>query len=82
MGGTETARELGKTILPTVLWDKLDSTPYGRNMLPDGSYVIKPVDQKLAELQKSHIFMDHYNTPTGKEVPIFKASKSVQSDEK
>ena len=74
MGGTGAAGELGKSVLPVVLWDKLDSTPYGRNMLPDGSYVIKPVDQKLAELQKSHVYMDHYNTPTGKEVSSMLAS--------
>lgn len=73
MGGSGVPGKLGKSVLPVVQWDKLDSTPYGRNMLPDGSYAIKPVNQKLAELQKSHIFMDHYNTPTGREVSSFSA---------
>eukprot|EP00892_Ulva_mutabilis_P012117 jgi/Ulvmu1/9278/UM050_0027.1 len=54
---------MGKAVLSPLLWDRLGSTPYGRNMDPDGSYVVKPVDEHLAELQKSHIPMDHYNFP-------------------
>jgi hypothetical protein len=79
MGGEEQTTALGKTVLPIVLWDKLDSTPYGRNMMTDGSYVIKPVDQKLAELQRSHIPMDHYNIARGKELCIMSSKLFKQS---
>lgn len=60
----------GKPVLSPLLWDRLGSTPYGRNMDPDGSYVVKPVDpdQHLVELQRSHIPMDHYTFPRDREV--------------
>ena len=37
-------------------------------MDPDGNYVVKPVDERLAELQKSHIPMDHYSFPRDRQV--------------
>ena len=59
---------LGKLTLPTVLWDKLDSTPCGHHAAPDGSIVLKPVDERLAELQRSRVLFDHYTYPCGNEV--------------
>ena len=37
-------------------------------MDPDGSYVVKPVDEHLVELQRSHVPMDHYNFPRDRQV--------------
>jgi hypothetical protein len=67
MGRAVATQPLGKHTLPTVLWDKLESTPCGHNAAPDGSCVLKPVDEKLAELQRSRVPMDHYTFPTGRE---------------
>jgi hypothetical protein len=68
MGRTAPLTHLGKVVLPTLLWAKLDSTPYGHNMTPDGSYIIKPVNKQLAALRQSHVMMDHYTYPNGHEV--------------
>lgn len=53
----------GRSVLPTVVWDKLDSTPFGHCTAPDGSCVVRPVDEKLAALQRSRVHMDHYVYP-------------------
>ena len=57
-----------KTVLPTQLWATVESTPYGHNTAPDGSAIVKPVDEKLAALQRSRMLMDHYTYPRGNEV--------------
>lgn len=65
----------GKVTLQPTLWDKLESTPFGRNMDAQGNYVLKPSAPRLTALRASHIPMDHYNFPTGPEVrhPEFSA---------
>ena len=68
MGASAARLPLGKHVLPTVLWDKLESTPYGHNGAPDGSAIIRPVDAKLAERQRSHVMMNHYGFRRGYDV--------------
>lgn len=66
-----------KPVLSPLLWNRLESTPYGRNMDPDGNYIVKPVDQKLMELQKSHIPMDHYGFPRDRQVDACKFGECI-----
>ena len=54
-----------------MMWDKLDSTPYGHCTAPDGSSIVRPVDEKLAALQRSHVHMDHYTYPDSNAVRNF-----------
>ena len=71
---------LGKLTLPTVLWDKLDSTPCGHHAAPDGSIVLKPVDERLAELQRSRVLFDQYTYPRGNEVGPTTAGSALGHD--
>jgi len=68
MHGAAAEQQLGKETLRTTMWDKLESTPYGRNMDPAGNYVLKPSSERLVKLRASHIPMDHYDYPVGVEV--------------
>lgn len=68
MGAQAERSPSGKAVLSPLLWDRLECTPYGRNMDPDGNYIVKPADERLSELQKSHIPMDHYSFPRDRQV--------------
>ena len=56
----------GKHTLSTVLWDKLDSTPCGHHMKPDGSYAIKPLTAQELSLRESDVVFDDYNVVKGR----------------
>jgi hypothetical protein len=70
-----------KAMLPVTAWAKLDSTPYGRNVASDGSVVLKDVNELLAELQRSHVHMDHYTFPTGKEVRFLGTNGTIGNED-
>ena len=71
-------KQPGKLTLQTTMWDKLESTPFGRNMDPLGNYVLKEPNEKLIKLKASHIPLDHYTYPVGPEVTFSEFTFKIQ----
>lgn len=64
----QTSRALGRNTLNTLMWDKVESTPYGHCMDQNGDYVWKPASEAERANRKSTLHLDHYNVPKGKDV--------------
>lgn len=77
MGVMADPSRTSKPVLSPLLWDRLESTPYGRNMDRNGNYIVKPVDEQMAELQKSSILMDHYRFTRDRQVAMLLVGPSV-----
>jgi hypothetical protein len=64
-GGAYVQQPLGKHMLSTLQWGKLQikSTPYGHCMDADGNYDFKQSSEAELAARKSRIPMDHYDFP-------------------
>lgn len=64
-GGAYVQQPLGKHMLSTLQWGKLQikSTPYGHCMDADGNYDVKHASEAELAARKSRVPMDHYDYP-------------------
>ena len=60
----------GKQTLSTTMWDKLESTPCGHHMDPDGNYITKLLTPEELLVRKSDVVFDDYNVVTGGQVHL------------
>lgn len=71
----QTSTAPGRNTFNTLMWDKVESTPYGHCMDQNGNYMWKPASEAERANRRSALHLDHYNVPKGKDIMLTECAK-------